>query len=550
MSQEDLIDFGTDDIASGSNQADAAIIDTQTETPAQAASASVPRNSTASTSGVDPLDVDQGDQEVDGDDSMSFLSPPFMDDGSSWHASMGTHAQVPPETGMAEDDDAPTGNHAESPAQQTPAGAAQGAAPEEDEDPLAWTRLSVPQHQCGNCGEMGHSVGLCLWPVDEQGFLSGCCPFCNTRRHDVFDCPLEKKLADFFHVLVKRRPNRPVIQCPMELWEIDPERWQNFEGRPWTPESVKKNMELLCSTDPHAIRTDADWPVDPVWTSTKGMRARPANLMLQEHLRRRMAMPPIVLDPQPAPKKEKKEADTQTPAPPTTKGNSKKRAAEAPPEGVSQGAKRQQTARARDMRLFFNNSAQNRNGQATRGGRRSQRGPSTQSAGRGARRGRGPQRGQSARQDTRGGRGSPRGQPAQSAGRGARGGFSQRDESAQPVDRSYHPRRDTGFATPGYPTRVREPLSQADDEIYSSFMGDTLPLSQAGDEVHSRFMDDGGMSMDDPMGSSRNPPTQQRRILDTRPSRGLDQRQAPVNPNERRERDAAAIEAALIQDPD
>lgn len=107
----------------------------------------------------------------------------------------------------------------------------------------------------------------------------------------------KKTVGEFFHKLVASRGGKPVIPFTMELWDIDPARWQTWREQskplPWTPSFVKKNLPLLEHLpSPHMIRDSQAknmWPVDPVWS-------RPETLMLPEHLRKQLLVPPKISD--------------------------------------------------------------------------------------------------------------------------------------------------------------------------------------------------------------------------------------------------------------
>ncbi len=107
----------------------------------------------------------------------------------------------------------------------------------------------------------------------------------------------------------------------------------------------------------------------------------------------------------------------------------------------------------------------------------------------------------------------------------------------------------------------------ADAQIASTKKQPSGNASKAADNPSQAFR---GMSLGGPEGSSRNPPTQQRRIAIPRPrlptveaaaaqdrlraelaglQRTLEQLQPPVNPNEREEREVAAMERVVLRNP-
>jgi hypothetical protein len=93
-----------------------------------------------------------------------------------------------------------------------------------------------PGTECGNCQDPEHRLHVCVWPVDEYGFVMGC-PRCNTTAHMYSKCPVPtgyKYYEDDWYYLIHARNNKPPIWTDIDLRALTRKEGSDFTEFPWT----------------------------------------------------------------------------------------------------------------------------------------------------------------------------------------------------------------------------------------------------------------------------------------------------------------------------
>ena len=99
-----------------------------------------------------------------------------------------------------------------------------------------------PGTECGNCEDPDHRLHVCVWPVDEFGFVKGC-PRCNTKTHMYNECPVrsgDRYIHDDWYFLIHARNNKPPIRSDVDIRSITRAPGSDFAEFPWTYEFSMK----------------------------------------------------------------------------------------------------------------------------------------------------------------------------------------------------------------------------------------------------------------------------------------------------------------------
>ncbi|KAI1261360.1 hypothetical protein F5Y18DRAFT_401789 [Xylariaceae sp. FL1019] len=93
---------------------------------------------------------------------------------------------------------------------------------------------------CCNCGQVGHDLSECVWPVTPSGDITGC-PICNTKEHFLDGCHhvLKLKTAEAqctlkWKYLVEKRGGKPMIRSNMPIFKLAVELQQKPDRKPGT----------------------------------------------------------------------------------------------------------------------------------------------------------------------------------------------------------------------------------------------------------------------------------------------------------------------------
>jgi hypothetical protein len=101
---------------------------------------------------------------------------------------------------------------------------------------------AFPGTECGNCEDPDHRLHVCVWPVDEFGFVKGC-PRCNTKTHMYNECPVrsgDRYVHDDWYFLIHTRNNKPPIRSDVDIRTITRKSGSDDMEFPWTYEFSMK----------------------------------------------------------------------------------------------------------------------------------------------------------------------------------------------------------------------------------------------------------------------------------------------------------------------
>lgn len=118
---------------------------------------------------------------------------------------------------------------------------------------------------CANCNKPGHSLAICVGPVELEGDITGC-PVCNTKEHNFDDCRVPYPPGKtMFDILVGDRGNRPQLRTNANIMALSASKGKRA-SYPWTKKfSVSQpnhvwNMFDYTRNDPNDLRIDPDGP--------------------------------------------------------------------------------------------------------------------------------------------------------------------------------------------------------------------------------------------------------------------------------------------------